>query len=73
MRTSHLGGIFLTVFIPSILLSLAIFSFFGFEIGLIFTICFSLAVITTAIAGLENITIQAHQKNKDAPEDIGFE
>ena len=56
-KTSHLGKMFIGTFILLIILSSIVFSIFGFEIALIFTLCFSVATMTTAVVGLENIII----------------
>jgi len=56
-ETSHLGKMFITTFMVSLVLSFAIFKLFGFEIGLLFAICLSTSIIATALTGIENILI----------------
>ncbi len=56
-KPSHLGKMFITTFVISIVSSIIILKLFGFEIGMIFTICLSVSIITTAFVGLENTII----------------
>lgn len=61
-KPHHLGEIFVIVFLISIIPSLIILKFFGFEIGIIFAICLATSIVATGFVGVENIIIN---KNKD--------
>lgn len=53
-----LAGIFFLNFI----LSFVVYKFFSFEIGVLFAICFSTAIISTGFSGIENTIITLSEK-----------
>ena len=57
-ETTHLGKVFISIFILIVILSTVLYKILGFEITLIFVLCFSVSIIATAIVGLENIIIR---------------
>ena len=60
-KPSPLGKIFITVFMASLVPSIIVLKLFGFEIGIIFTFCLSVSIVTIGFAGIENTIIN---KNK---------
>ena len=56
-RPSHLGKIFITIFMISLVPSIIVLKLFGLEIGVIFSICLSASIIATGFAGIENTII----------------
>lgn len=62
-KTSHLGKIFIATFIINFILSLVVLKLFGFEIVVIFIICLAISIITTGLAGIENIIINKTKKD----------
>jgi hypothetical protein len=46
--------VFITAFIPAMI----VFKFFGFDVGIIFTICLSASLVVTGLTGVENIIIR---------------
>ncbi|MDP3661361.1 MAG: hypothetical protein Q8R17_00675 [bacterium] len=54
---SNVLKVLLTVLFVTFISSFVVYNAFGFEIGVIFAICFSTACLSSGFAGLENIII----------------
>lgn len=57
VETSHLGKMFVTVFLISLIINSLVFSLFGMEVFIIFFGAYLVASICTALVGVENIII----------------
>lgn len=56
--------IFIGIFLLNFVLSFVVYRFFGFEIGVLFAICFSTAIISTDFSGIENTIITLSEKKE---------
>lgn len=58
LKTSNLMHSLLIIFAIHSIATLLVYKFFGFEVGIIFGISLSTAIISTGFVGVENIIIK---------------
>ena len=62
---SHLGKTFVSAFLITGVLDFGTYVFGGYEVAIIFAICWLTALIATVAAGIENTIIQNSNRNEE--------
>lgn len=62
LKTTNILHTFFTILFVELSASFLVYWIFNFEVALIFTICLSVAWISSAFVGIENVIIRAKQE-----------